>query len=206
MNGEPADLRKGENPDDNERLVRAIAAGDRAAEREFALRYLPPVRAMLLARSRNPDLASDLRQDVMIEVICALRRGQLREPSKLTPFVIAIARNVLNSHYRASVREPESLELPDDLPNFSSAEETAEVEERENRAMDAISNLEPTDRTILQMILIDGLKPGAIAHRLNLSPDVVRQRKLRAIRRVTGLLLRSSQTGASGDTTLGRIR
>jgi RNA polymerase sigma factor (sigma-70 family) len=202
MNGE---VRKAENLDDNEQLVRAIAEGDRGAEREFAVRYMPPVRAMLLARSRNPDLASDLRQDVMIEAICALRRGQLREPSKLTPFVLAIARNVLNNHYRASVRQPESLELPDDLPDLSSASETAEAEERESLAMEAISNLEPTDRSILQMILIDGLKPGAIAHRLNLSPDVVRQRKLRAIRRVTGLLLRSSQTEASGDTTLGRI-
>jgi RNA polymerase sigma factor (sigma-70 family) len=195
-----------ETASDNERLVRAIAGGDRAAEREFALRYLPPVRVMLLARSRNPDIVADLRQDVMIEAICALRRGQLREPSKLTPFVIAIARNVLNNHYRASVRQPESLELPDDLPDLSSATETAEVEERESLAMDAISNLEPVDRTILQMILIDGLKPGAIAHRLNLSPDVVRQRKLRAIRRVTSLLRGASQTEAPSDTTLERIK
>ena len=89
-------------------LVLAIVAGDRQAERDFAVSYLPKVRTMLVARSRNRDLADDLAQEVMIEAICALRRGQLREPSKLTPFVLAIARNVLNSHYRGAARQPES--------------------------------------------------------------------------------------------------
>jgi len=188
---------------ENERLVRAIAAGDSEAERAFVMRYMRPIRAMLLARSRNPDLAADLRQDVLIEAICALRRGQLREPAKLTPFVIAIARNVLNNHFRTTGRQPESVELPDDLPDLSSANEAQEEQEREALAMQAISSLDPTDRSILQMTLVDGLKPGVIANRLNLNPDVVRQRKLRAIRRVTDLLRRQSQTEQSGHINLG---
>lgn len=187
----------------NEHLVQAIAGGDREAEHAFAMRYMRPVRAMLLARSRNPDLAADLRQEVLMEAICALRRGQLREPAKLTPFVIAITRNVLNSHFRTAGRQPESVELPDDLPDLSSANEAAEEQERETQAMQAISSLDALDRTILQMTLVDGLKPGVIAMRLNLNPDVVRQRKLRAIRRVTDLLRRQSQTGQSGHIKLG---
>jgi len=188
---------------ENERLVRAIADGDREAERVFVMRYMRPVRAMLLARSRNPDLAADLRQDVMIEAICALRRGQLREPAKLTSFVIAIARNVLNSHFRTTSRQPESVELPDDLPDLSCPTEAAEEQARETLAMNLIAGLDPTDRTILQMTLVDGLKPGVIATRLNLNPDVVRQRKLRAIRRVTDLLQRQSQTDQSGHINSG---
>jgi len=192
-----------ETAQENEHLVRAIADGDREAERAFVMRYMRPIRAMLLARSRNPDLAADLRQDVMIEAICALRRGQLREPAKLTPFVIAITRNVLNSYFRTTVRQPESVELPDDLPDLSCATEAAEEQERETQALQAISSLDPTDRSILQMTLVDGLKPGVIAHRLNLNPDVVRQRKLRAIRRVTDLLRRQSQTEKSGHINPG---
>jgi DNA-directed RNA polymerase specialized sigma24 family protein len=61
------------------------------------------------------------------------------------------------------------------------------------------------DRKILQMTLVDGLKPGVIASRLNLNPDVVRQRKLRAIRRVTGLLKRQSQTEQSGHINPGSV-
>jgi RNA polymerase sigma-70 factor (ECF subfamily) len=164
------------------------------AEQAFALRYMRPVKAMLMARSRNPDLTADLLQDVMIEAICALRCGQLREPAKLSSFVIAIARNLLNSHFRGEVRRPESLGLPDDLPDLSSRASQIEDMERENLAMSAIASLEPIDRSILQMTLVDGLKPGLIAERLRLSSDVVRQRKVRATRRVMEFVQRKSQT------------
>jgi len=171
---------------ENERLVSAILGGDRVAEQAFALRYMRPVKAMLMARSRNPDLTADLLQDVMIEAICALRCGQLRE--------LAIARNLLNSHFRGEVRRPESLGLPDDLPDLSSRASQIEDMERENLAMSAIASLEPIDRSILQMTLVDGLKPGLIAERLRLSSDVVRQRKVRATRRVMEFVQRKSQT------------
>ncbi len=180
--------------DESERLVRAIVDGDREAEQAFAARYLRPVKAMLLARSRNSDLTADLAQDVMIEAICALRRGQLRETAKLSSFVIAIARNRLNNHYRSSVRTPESLEFPDNLPDLSRDACKVEEQERESLAMNAIASLEPLDKTILQMTLVDGLKPGIIAQRLRLNPDVVRQRKLRATRRVIDFVRRQSQT------------
>lgn len=175
------------------RLVEAIAAGDREAEREFVERYQPRVRAMLLARTRNADAAADLVQDVIIESICALRKGQLREAAKLTPFVLGIARNLLNSHFRGAARQPESIELPDELPDLSSASNHVDDEQRESIAMQAIASLEVVDRTILQMTLVDGLKPGAIAERLHLNPDVVRQRKLRATRKVMDFVRGQSQ-------------
>jgi hypothetical protein len=107
MSPEPSDADLSSTPpqafQDNAHLVQAIAAGDRHAEQAFVDRYLLPVRAMLLARSRNPDLALDLRQDVMIEALCALRAGRLNDPEKLTQFVIGIARNLLNSHFAPSI-------------------------------------------------------------------------------------------------------
>jgi RNA polymerase sigma factor (sigma-70 family) len=188
-----------------ERQVRAIEKGDPEAEQAFVTRYMRPVRAMLLARSRNPDLAADLLQDVMIEAICALRRGQLRESSKLTQFVMGITRNLLNNHFRSSVRSPESLELPDDLPDLARATDPMEEQERQTQALDAISSLDPVDKTILQMTLVEGLKPGVIAKRLGLPSDVVRQRKVRAIRRVTDIVRSPSQTGSSGHNIAGRV-
>jgi DNA-directed RNA polymerase specialized sigma24 family protein len=94
---------------ERERLVLAIASGDRKAEEIFVRQYLPRVKAMLLARTRDPDLAADLQQDVMIEAICALRRGQLREVAKLSSFVLGIARNLLNSHFKNAARQPIAL-------------------------------------------------------------------------------------------------
>jgi RNA polymerase sigma factor (sigma-70 family) len=189
---------------DNAGLVHAIAAGDRHAEQAFVDRYLPPVRAMLLARSRNPDLAADLRQDVMIEAICALRAGRLNDPEKLTQFVIGIARNLLNSHFRSQGRT-EAIESPEDLPDLYSATLAVEDEERSQRALHAISSLDHIDRDILLLTLVEGLKPGAIAERLGLSNDVVRQRKQRATRRVIDLIRPPSQNPSGTHLIVGRV-
>lgn len=189
----------------SERLVLAIAGGDRDAERELAVRYAGPVRAMLLARSRNPDLAADLLQDVMIEAICALRRGQLNDPAKLSAFIQGIARNLLSNHFRSS-RRTETLELPDDLPDLRLVNDRLEEREWQERALAAISSLDRIDRAILQMTLVDGMKPGAIAARLRLNPEVVRQRKLRATRRVIEMLGQRSQSAAQDHSVPGRAK
>jgi DNA-directed RNA polymerase specialized sigma24 family protein len=80
-----------------------------------------------------------------------------------------------------------------------------EEQERENLAMSAISSLDPLDRSILQMTLVDGLKPGVIAQRLRLNPDVVRQRKLRATRRVIDFVRRQSQNDLSDHIVVGKV-
>jgi RNA polymerase sigma-70 factor (ECF subfamily) len=190
-------------PSESLRLVQAIAAGSPDAEREFAIRFLPPVRAMLLARLRDPDAAADLKQDVMIEAICALRRGQIQDPEKLAQFVLGIARNCLNNYFRSS-RRVTTVELPDDVPDLNAAAGRGEEFDRENRALRAIESLDRTDRAILRMTLVDGLKPGVIATQLNLKPDVVRQRKLRATRRVIDFMRRESQKGFTDHIRPGR--
>jgi RNA polymerase sigma factor (sigma-70 family) len=186
------------------RLVAAIANGDQLAEHDFAVRFMPRVRAMLLARSRNPDVAADLQQDVMLEALCALRRGQLRDACRLTPFVIGIARNVLNNYFRSASRQPDSIELPDDLPDLKNAFDAAEEHRREVLVTVALSSLDPTDKKILEMTLLDGLKPGIIAQRLRLTPEVVRQRKLRATRRVVEFINSQSQKPASSHFQAGQ--
>jgi RNA polymerase sigma-70 factor (ECF subfamily) len=185
---------------ENERLVLAIAAGDKEAEETFVRQYLPRVKAMLLARTRDPELAADLQQDVMIEALCALRRGQLREVAKLPMFVLGIARNLLNSHFKNAARQPVALECPDDLPDLTAALDSIAEQQEQTLAARAISALDPVDRSILELTLVEGLKPGVIAQQLRLNPDVVRQRKVRAIRKVVGFISRVSQNNSTAHS------
>lgn len=186
---------------ENERLVRAITSGDRAAEQAFVVRYLPKVKAMLLARTRNPELAADLQQDVMIEAICALRRGQLREVAKLSSFVMGIVRNVLNGHFKRAAHRPVSLEFPDDLPDLAVVTDHFAEQQAQALANRAIATLDPVDQSILQLTLVEGLKAGAIARRLRLSPEVVRQRKVRATRKVVKVISKLSQNDSTAHFT-----
>ncbi len=199
----PQPAESGPGLSESARLVQAIASGSPDAERDFALRYLPPVRAMLLARLRDSDAAADLKQDVLIEAICALRRGQIQDPEKLTQFVLGIARNCLNNYFRSS-RRVTAVELPDDFPDLSPSADHRKDLEQESQALRAIQSLDSTDRAILHMTLVDGLKPGVIASQLRLKPDVVRQRKLRATRRVIDFIRRQSQKGFTDHIRPGR--
>jgi len=182
-----------ETVEESERLVKAIASGDREAEQRLVSLYLPKVKLVLKARTRNAEFASDLLQDVMMEAICALRSGQLREPAKLPAFILGIARNLLNNHFRGMARQPASLESPDEVLDLTDATEAIAVQQEHDLVRSAISALNPTDQSILQMTLAEGLKPGVIAERLGLNPDMVRQRKLRATRKLVDFVSRLSQ-------------
>jgi RNA polymerase sigma factor (sigma-70 family) len=187
-------------------LVRQIAEGSRDAEHEFVERYQPRVRAMLLARSQNPDLTEDLVQDVLLAGICALRDAQLRESAKLSGFVLSIARNKLNEYFRNSARSPVQLEEPDELPDWNRPSEQADEHKQEAIAMKAIESLEDTDRLILQLTLVEGLKPGVIAQQLSMRPDLVRQRKLRATKQVIKYIEQLSQNDSEATLVLGANR
>jgi RNA polymerase sigma-70 factor (ECF subfamily) len=47
-----------------------------------------------------------------------------------------------------------------------------------------LKQLDPTDRRILLLTLVEGLKPAEIADRLGLSAEVVRARKSRAVKKI----------------------
>jgi RNA polymerase sigma factor (sigma-70 family) len=184
-------------------LVNGIAHGDQTAEAAFVERYSKPVRAMLLARSRNPDLTADLQQEVLMEALCALRKGALREPAKLTAFVLGIARNLLNNHFRTQGRQPETEPFAEEIHQQLYDDEHEETERREMAAR-AIDSLQTIDRSILSMTLVDGLKPAMIAERLRMTPDVVRQRKVRATRRVVEVVRQMSQIASDSHSTMSQ--
>jgi len=183
--------------DEDIALVAAIAAGSAESESTFVSRYLPKVRTLLIIRSRNAELARDLQQDVMIQALCALRKGQLRDAERLSAFVAGIARNVLNSYFREQHRIPEHEELPREIAEQVRESDPTDSEERREIANQAIASLDALDRSILQMTLVEDLKPGTIAARLGLKPEVVRQRKLRATRRVIDFVAKRSQNPPS---------
>jgi len=180
-------------------MLDLIIAGDRAAEEAFARQFHPRLYAMALARLGERELARDLAQEAVIEALQSLRRGMLREPDKLAAFVHGVGRNLINQHFRRQAASPSfaelSIEIPVTMPD-PVERERLEIVGRE------IARLDVLDRRILTMTLIDGAKPGAIAAALGLDSGVVRQRKLRATRKITerlSQLVAGSTLGKRGD-------
>jgi RNA polymerase sigma factor (sigma-70 family) len=172
-------------------LTDAIRVGDGRAEDNLVAQFRPRIVAFLTVRRLDRDAREELTQEILIAVLCAVREGRVREPENLASFVYGVARNLLNDHLRRLARDKsDPLRTGDDFP----APDPAPEDERVRIARREIERLEPLDRTILMMTLVQGLKPGEIAAAMRLPSDVVRQRKSRSLRKIMENMNRLSQS------------
>lgn len=142
---------------------------------------------MAVVRTHDRETANELVQDVLMALIGALRKGQLLDHEKLAAFVHGTARNLINNRQRAGSQQPQLEPLPENLVQASHAEQVEQAEQA-RMVLQALEHLSHEDRQILWMTLVEGHKPGEISTALGLKPDVVRTRKVRALRKVTELI------------------
>ena len=174
-------------------LAQRIRDGDRAAEGELADRFYRRVLLMARIRLRHEQTAQDVTQDVMVGVLKGVRQGRLNRHDHLASYVLGTARNLINNTLRSRrSHEAPAAELADPKAAPSEIAEHHEQEELVRRALDDFG---PVDRAILGMTLVEGMKPGEIADRLGMKPEVVRKRKSRAIVKVRHRISSRSRNG-----------
>lgn len=167
-------------------LAERILGGDRAAEAELVEFYGPRVFAILCARTQDREASRDLLHDALIGILKVLRQGELREAAKLPAFVASVARNIAHTHLRVRVRARLSQPIQGDLPAPENGD-GMESAERQKRVQQALFQLDAPDREILMRVLA-GQKLAAIARSLGMSPEAVRQRKSRAVKKVAEIV------------------
>jgi RNA polymerase sigma factor (sigma-70 family) len=176
-------------------LAERIHIGDPTAEDEFARLFRDKVFVMLLARTHDPEAARELTQDVLLAVLRALRDGRMHEVDRLAAFVHGTARNLANNLLRARSQRPDSEPITPELELIQSADDF-DRRERISLVHRALERLDATDQKILLGTLVEDLKPGEIARQIGLTPEAVRQRKSRAVRKVVELIRTWSRKGA----------
>jgi len=102
-------------------LALRIQAGEAAAEAELFERYRRGVSIIVQRMVRDSCIADDLCQDTFRLVLEKVRRGELRDPQKLSGFICNIARYLAIEHLRQPRRtqplgEP-GLSVPDPKPD-----------------------------------------------------------------------------------------
>lgn len=178
-------------------MFERLRAGDAEAENDFARLFSGRLRLMIAARIRDRETARDLAQDALVAALAAVKDGQLREPERLAAFVHGVGRNVANNYLRRQQALPPTASLDPDAITTPSLEQDAQDAERRALADRALDVLGRDEREVLSLTLVDGLKPGAIASRLGLSPDVVRTRKSRALKKVIAEVARLSRSAGN---------
>jgi RNA polymerase sigma-70 factor (ECF subfamily) len=103
-------------------LVRRIMAGEAGAEDELVERYGRGILIVLRRMVRNPCTAKDLCQDALRLIVEKVRRGDVREPEKLSGFICSLARNIAKDYLRrmprgVSLEDAETSSISDSSPD-----------------------------------------------------------------------------------------
>jgi RNA polymerase sigma-70 factor (ECF subfamily) len=182
-----------EADDDCTGLSLRLVRRDRAAEEEFVRRFSGRLMAMAVTRTRDPEAAREIVDDVLMATITALRRGTVQDTQRLGAFVHGTAVNLINNHLRSRGRQPRGEPLTDELPGRDGAE--SQEREADLRLLRrCVLELPERDRDILTHILVNGLGPDEIARRLGMSAEAVRQRKSRALKQLKDILAGPSRS------------
>ena len=166
-------------------LARRIAARPAGAataeEAELYRRLAPRVRLYGLRHLRSEAAAADLAQQVLVLAIEKLRTGQVREPERITSFVLGTARLVARDLRRATARRREDSTLLagviETMPAADAPPEPLDLGQL-RRCLDALAE---RDRTVIVLTFYDERTSGQIAGQLGLSEGNVRVIRHRAL-------------------------
>jgi len=156
-------------------LVRAAAAGDRAAFGELYVRYARLVHGILLARV-PPAEADDLVQDVFLSAMRQLRG--LRTVAAFRGWLAAIARNRATDYFRQTRT---CMPIEENSPAKAGGLEALEV-------LDVIRQLPEAYRETMILRLVEGMTGPEIALETGLTADSVRVNLCRGMKMLRGLL------------------
>ena len=160
-------------------LVRAAAAGDRAAFGELYVRYARLVHGILLARV-PPEEADDLVQDVFLSAMRQLRG--LRTIAAFRGWLAAIARNRAMDYFR---RSRPQVPLDENMDRESQARDGG-LDALE--VLDLIRRLPEAYREPMILRLVEGMTGPEIARQTGLTGDSVRVNLCRGMKMLRGLL------------------
>jgi RNA polymerase sigma-70 factor (ECF subfamily) len=160
------------------------ANGDDEAFDELFRRYEPQAYAFFLRRTRSPERARDLYQELFLRIHRARHRYDPARP--FTPWFFQIAHHLLVDDCRRAHRSHE-LALEDrELPAGQPGSEEA-LGDREHLA-EVLDALSPVERYVLVASKVDGIAYSDLAADLGKSADAVKKLASRAMQRVRAAL------------------
>lgn len=175
---------------DDEALVRAAVQGDRTAFASIYDRYADRVHAFATSVLRDPDEAADVTQDTFL--VAARRLDQLRDPTRLRPWLFAIARHESFRRSKKRGRHVLTDELEDHASTERSTEDAVSSREAATIVQEAAAGLTERDRAVLDLSLRHGLEGEELGAAMGISPghaSVLAGRVKERVERSLGALL-----------------
>lgn len=181
-------------PDDAS-LVAGVLAGDRQAFASVYERYADRLHDFAFSMLRNPVEAQDCVADSF--VVMAEKVGQLRDASRLRPWLYSVVRNECLRTLRARGREAHDDEWLEAMPDQGRGPEEQVADDAvqaELRALvwAAVEGLNDRDRALIDLHLRQGLEGAELAAAMDVTPAnayVMLSRARDQVERALGALL-----------------
>jgi RNA polymerase sigma-70 factor (ECF subfamily) len=179
-------------------LVARIGLGARDAEEAMVRRYGPALLYLLKRRTRDPELALDLRQDTFRVAIEKLRTSRLDDPRRLAAYLRGVALNLWIAHQRKSSRRATTADSDaiEEVADESGAGPFENVSREQVR--DAVGVLlgelgTARDREILKRLYLEDEDKEAICVALGVDPGHFNRVLFRAKQRFRELLVKADR-------------
>lgn len=137
-------------------------------------RHHDAVYAFLRARGCDPDLASDVVHDTMLDVWRSA--GRFRGGSAVKTWIMTIARNKFVDKVRASARVSYVDEVPDSVDDSPGAEALLAASQDAARVHHCIGELRDIQRAVVRLSFFDGLTYEEISEVENLPVGTIKSR------------------------------
>ena len=176
----------------DEVLMLAYVDGDEKAFRLLFDRYAPILLRLTRRHLDSDDAANEIVQQTFFRLHRA--RNDFRRESKLKPWVMTIAMNLVREHWRRKKRRPTSELEPERHAAAEPLRSKLESEERANILRDALQKLPATQREVVELHWFQERPYKEVAQIVGSSEGAVRVRAHRAYATLKGLL--STELGA----------
>ncbi len=169
--------------DDIRTLIEASGHGDKESYRKLYEHMVNRVYAYLKSRTGSKEQATDIAQDVFVELWKALPRFTYHSREQFYAYVFVISRRKLSALYE--MRKREALPLDEEtVPNTH--ESGGPGDAREDEISRALQILDPETREIVVLHHWSRYTFGEIASLINMTESAVRVRHHRALKLLRG--------------------
>jgi len=174
-------------------LVEAAQNGHLESFGALYQRYHSPMVALAYSMLADRDLAEDAAQEVF--AVACRDIGSLKSKERFGAWLAGICRNVARQMLRANKVKPAALN------EDCAAHDRDDCEERRQAIRRAVWSLRETERELVILRYFDGFSQARISEVLDLSPQAVNGRLVRAKRKIAEYLKRNGFTGGDHGTS-----
>jgi RNA polymerase sigma-70 factor (ECF subfamily) len=176
------------------RLVEAAQNGHLESFGALYKRYHSPMLALAYSMLANRDLAEDAAQEVF--AVACRDIGNLKSKERFAAWLAGICRNVSRQMLRAN-----KIKLATLSDDYTASGDDDAAGDRREVIRRAVWSLREAERELIVLRYFDGFSQARISEVLDLSPQAVNGRLVRAKRKLAKYLKRNGLTGDDYETS-----